>query len=803
MRKINFIIIILLAVSFIKAQSLSGIKLCIDPGHGGHNEANDRHVMPPDFWESESNFGKALHAREILQSLGATVILTRNGNSDSDDISLSARDAIANANNVDYFHSIHSNATGTANRVNFPLILFRGYDSAPVFPQSKVFANIVFTKIRECRSGTWSNSNTYVRGDFDFYDWKDDNGNPLGLGVLRYLQMPGTLSEGSFHDYIPEAWRLKNSEYQRHEAWAITRAFLDHFNAGQLTTGVVAGILRDQSETVPSSYQPLSGTNDNKKPLNFVKVTLTPGNLVYNGDDQNNGYYFFDNVAPGQYKLYFEAEDYAKDSATVTVTAHKSVFADKLMKLQFNPNAANLIASTPSDSSAEVKLSSTLIFDFDIRMNTASVESAFSISPSVSGTFTWSNNDKTLSFKPTALLAPSTHYVVTISTAAKTYFDIPLTQSIKLNFTTRSKLNLLDTYPANNSNEISSTVKIRLRFDAPIKSSTLPGNIQFLTIDNKNVELSVDQSAYTKGRIEFEPKNPLSAGAQYKVIIKSGVGDTENLNLGTDYEILFTVDQKQYQDGIIKDDFETFQWGSPWVNSIGIDSAATSFFQASVKKVGGQKSGSLKYSFKEANAVCRVDKSSAISLGSNSETNFGVWVFGDLSNNKIQYLFEDASKNLYIKDIDLLNWSGWKMKSIKLGDIASGSIDFIGFAVESQTDAESSGLIYFDNIQVDFTTDNEDKSSELPNSFQVYQNYPNPFNPATTIYYQLPQNGNVKITVFDLLGREVAELINENKSAGKHHIEFDAAKFNLSSGVYFYKISAGQYSKTMKMLLLK
>lgn len=802
MKKINFIFLFLFTLSFIKAQSLSGIKLCIDPGHGGHNEADDRHVMPPDFWESESNFGKALHVREILQSLGATVILTRNGNSDADDISLSARDAIANANNVDYFHSIHSNATGTANRVNFPLILFRGYDTAPVFPASKVFANIVFTKIRECRSGTWSNSNTYVRGDFDFYDWKDANGNPLGLGVLRYLQMPGTLSEGSFHDYIPEAWRLKNSEYQRHEAWAIARAFLDHFNGGQLTTGIIAGILRDQSELVPSSYQPIAGTLDNKKPLNFVKVTLMPGNKIYNGDDQNNGYYFFDNVAPGQYKLYFEAEDYAKDSANVTVTAHKSVFIDRLMKLQNNPNPPNLITSTPGNNSTDVRLSTQLVFNFDIRMDKTSVESAFSISPSVSGTFAWSNNDKTLTFIPTSLLSPSTNYIVTISTVAKTYFNVALTSPIQLSFNTRSKLNLLSTYPSNGDDLISSTVKIRLSFDAPIKSSTLPGNVQFLTTDNKNVELSVDQSAYPKGRIEFEPKNPLTAGAQYKVVVKSGVGDTENLTLGNDYEIYFTVDSKQFSEGIIKDDFENFQWGSPLANSVGIDSLATSFTQASVKKIGGQKSASLKYSFVSENATCRVDKTSPLSLGDNSESNFGVWVFGDLSNNKLQFLFADAMNNLYIKDIDLLNWSGWKMKSIKLGDVVSGNVNFIGFAVESQTNSEKSGTIYFDNVQIDFTTDNNDESV-VPNSFNVSQNYPNPFNPATTIHFQLPQSSNVKIAVFDLLGREVVELINEFKPAGNYSISFDAAKFNMSSGIYFYKVTTGHYSKTMKMILLK
>jgi len=804
MQSIKILSLIVLISATLNAQSLSGIKICIDPGHGGHDAANDRHVMPPDFWESESNFGKALHVREILQSLGATVILTRSGNSDADDISLSARDAIANANNVDYFHSIHSNATGTANRVNFPLILFRGYDNAPVFPASKTYANIVWQKIYECRSGTWSTSNLYVRGDYDFYGWTDNNGNPIGLGVLRYLNMPGTLSEGSFHDYIPEAWRLKNTYYQRHEAWAITRAFLDHFNKGKLTTGTIAGILRDQNETVPSSYQPLSGTNDNKKPINFVKVTLTPGNIVYNGDDQNNGYYFFDNVAPGQYKLYFEAEDYAKDSATVTVVNHKSVFANKMMVLQPNLNAPNVVASSPADQNGDVRLSSKIKIDFDIRMNTSSVESAFSITPALSGTFVWSNNSKTVEFTPSALLQAGVNYQVTVSTAAKTYFNISLAQPYSFNFTTRSKLNFVKHYPLNNSDNVSPSVKVSLRFDSAIKSSTLPGNILFLNKDNKNVDLTVDQNSYSKGRIEFEPKSPLNPGEQYKVVVKSGVGDTENLKLGSDYEILFTVDPKQYQDGTIKDDFESgFSWGSPFVNSIGVDSTNTSFAQTTAKKYGGSSAGVLNYSFNSTNGFCRVEKTSPVLLGSNAETNFGVWVFGDFSNNLLQFVFRDAFNDTFVKTIDTLNWTGWKLKSVKLGEVTSSTLSFSGFSIEQTGNSDNSGIVYFDNAQTDFTTDAKEDRINLPSSFLLEQNYPNPFNPNTTIAFEIPKAGNVVIKLYNIIGKEVMTLVNEFKQPGKYKAVFDADKSRLSSGVYFYKMSSGEFSQTKKMVLLK
>ena len=79
--------------------------------------------------------------------------------------------------------------------------------------------------------------------------------------------------------------------------------------------------------------------------------------------------------------------------------------------------------------------------------------------------------------------------------------------------------------------------------------------------------------------------------------------------------------------------------------------------------------------------------------------------------------------------------------------------------------------------------------------------YPNPFNPTTIINYTLPENERVVIKVYDIIGREVKELVNEQKAAGTYSVEFDGSK--LSSGVYFYTITAGKYSQTKKMVLTK
>ena len=95
----------------------------------------------------------------------------------------------------------------------------------------------------------------------------------------------------------------------------------------------------------------------------------------------------------------------------------------------------------------------------------------------------------------------------------------------------------------------------------------------------------------------------------------------------------------------------------------------------------------------------------------------------------------------------------------------------------------------------------EEAKAAIPTEFGLNQNYPNPFNPSTVIRYALPKASDVKIVVFDILGRVVASLVNERKSAGYYELPFNAA--SLASGTYFYRIQAGEFVQTKKMLLLK
>jgi hypothetical protein len=94
----------------------------------------------------------------------------------------------------------------------------------------------------------------------------------------------------------------------------------------------------------------------------------------------------------------------------------------------------------------------------------------------------------------------------------------------------------------------------------------------------------------------------------------------------------------------------------------------------------------------------------------------------------------------------------------------------------------------------------DEQWSQLPSRCALEQNYPNPFNPSTTIKYELPRSSMVELSVCDILGREVSVLVNERRDAGVHEVKFDAA--GLSSGVYFYRLKAGEFVQTKKLLLV-
>ena len=122
--------------------------------------------------------------------------------------------------------------------------------------------------------------------------------------------------------------------------------------------------------------------------------------------------------------------------------------------------------------------------------------------------------------------------------------------------------------------------------------------------------------------------------------------------------------------------------------------------------------------------------------------------------------------------------------------------------VKIYEDIGNTGTIADSILIANQTTDVKQQTRPgIPRDFTLFQNYPNPFNPSTTISYRLPKTSHVILKIYNMLGQEVAMLVNEEKVAGVYQAQWNASK--LPSGLYFYRLTAGAFTDTKKMMLLK
>jgi len=136
--------------------------------------------------------------------------------------------------------------------------------------------------------------------------------------------------------------------------------------------------------------------------------------------------------------------------------------------------------------------------------------------------------------------------------------------------------------------------------------------------------------------------------------------------------------------------------------------------------------------------------------------------------------------------------------------VGSGMVNY--YVSSNSFSSERTGTITIKNNvfivkQLGVTTSVNIDKPGLPTEFNLAQNYPNPFNPSTEINYSIPQVSFVSIKVYDILGREIRTLVNEEKFVGYYEVNFDAS--SLSSGVYFYRLQAGKFSDSKKFILMK
>ncbi|MFN3135873.1 MAG: FlgD immunoglobulin-like domain containing protein, partial [Candidatus Kryptonium sp.] len=160
------------------------------------------------------------------------------------------------------------------------------------------------------------------------------------------------------------------------------------------------------------------------------------------------------------------------------------------------------------------------------------------------------------------------------------------------------------------------------------------------------------------------------------------------------------------------------------------------------------------------------------------------------------YLDPNKISSIPLDELTIAYWDGTKW--VGLNSTVSNSGDFIT--------AEVSKLGHFIVTRKTDVTEVGIPVVDIPKKFELYQNYPNPFNPSTSISFDLPEDAFVTLKIYNIIGQEIRTIVNEFKNAGRYTVVWDGKDNDgkiMPSGIYFYRITAGNFSKTLKMVLAK
>lgn len=328
MKKLFSTLVFAMALSLSASAASSSSKCYINPGHGGHDSDDRPTDLPKElgfttsqrFYESDGNLVRGQKLSAFLNALGISTKMSRTTNYSRDDLALST---IASQSNSygGYFISLHSN--GANNSANYVISEYRGTastNSTEAVSGSKKFALTAAQQHDVNKLTDVTYSTPRALNDYSFNGWN--------LGVLRTNTQVGYLVETWFHDYRPEALRMKSDVYNRFLAWQLARAYME-YPKGNSTgiKGCVIGDIRNTAKTCGySSYT--HRNRDNYLAVNGAKVELlnSSGTVVQSmtTDNYHNGVYGFFDVAAGTYTVRVSKSGYKTQTATVTVSNGKS-----------------------------------------------------------------------------------------------------------------------------------------------------------------------------------------------------------------------------------------------------------------------------------------------------------------------------------------------------------------------------------------------------------------------------------------------------------------------------------------------
>lgn len=736
------------------------VRIYINPGHGGYT-GNDRgmYIYPfergsrEQFWESKSNLQKGLILRDILRDLGYNVQMSRadvpveprtnenyytvstENNPEEDDLDLSVIVAQANTYDAHFMLSIHSNAGGPS---NYSLMLYSGKDANDTHSyadynlkdnESRAVSTIIGRNIMSNQNATWGpRTEPWVIGDKTFA--RTIMGWSNGYGVLRYLRVPGLISEGRMHDYYPETYRMMNMDYQRDEAWAFARAFNEYFCNIEFDYGAIAGQVRDwyQNWEFPDIAK-RSGSRDTKQPIMGAMVELlqngTPIDTTYT-DDIYNGVFYFWNRTPGEYSVRVTAEHYYSMEKNYTVVANQVSYNDFMLnqKRETRPEVLSYFPH-PAAITDSVDVATTIALNFNWDMWEEKTTPAFSISPAVAGTVTYEDSHRTLRFTPAHAFEKGTEYTVTLAASAAhpdTTFANTMAADFSFKFRTKNRdaIRIKMQYPESGAVDVPLNPSFLFILDEEVTSTSARNAFTLKDAAGSTVALNTRSMACNKlaspfGSITFETTNALAPSTTYTLTMSKNLQDKIGVYLNQDVAISFTTQAEENVALPLVDKLDTLQFLFDADKSVFVSNGST--LKNTNKKYSGTASNELSYTFSEASsdAVAYFSMKNPMLVQATANDTVGMYVFSDLCQNEVELVWNSEGDVKYTP-LCTLDYGGWKWQTADMSELPAGvTYQLMAVRVKRGTSILSgSGKVYINDLsfKAGISTDVEDIQME-------------------------------------------------------------------------------------------
>ena len=712
-------------------------KIYINPGHGGYDSDDRRMALYPifvdgsvnsaggytqeqTFWESVSNLDKGMRLDTMLRELGFKTKMSRVTNTTADDRSLSGISAEATQWKADFMLSIHSNA---GNPSNYILHLHSGItpgdpyglngypEKVPewICNEARAITTLMGSHQYSNQVSCWSREPN-IAGDKTFA--RTIMGWSNGYGVMRNLGVPGTISEGMMHDYLPETYRLMNIDYKRQESFQFAKTFYEYFCKGQLPYGAIGGKIHDvyQKQTFPD-YKPRKNTRDVYRPINRGLVELWQGDQLldtYVTDTMYNGVYYFWNLQPGTYTVKAKPEGYYPQEQTLEVKQNEISYGIFALSMARNtpPEVIDYSPKVSADESVLVSTTVTISFNWD--METEATAAALEISPAVEGTVTFEDDNHTLRFTPASRFEPGVLYTVTLGTGAchpDATYNNHLQEPFSFQFTTsdRGSISIVQTYPSAGESNVPLNPTFIAVFDAKVVNKTVSSNVAVLDMDGNVIKVNTRTAKYNQapapyGHAAFEiGSDGLKPNTDYQFVLYPEISDVDGVLLNETVSIPFRTGDKVEPTLPLLDEMETAFFVVDKETSV--DASGMSVLADKNKKYAGSYSNKMAYTFTNVGGEAIFNAINPALIVGNSVSKLGMYVAADYSFNTLYAKWATDGDIKYTKICDL-DYAGWLYQEADMSELPAGvDYQFMGLKLVGGSNLLSgSGAFNIDNL---------------------------------------------------------------------------------------------------------